>query len=247
MDLQALVWFAAALTALLAVERWTHRHLQGVALLTVGDTEISVVLYALPLLPGVALHEFSHALAATLLGAQVGRISILPVRREDHIQLGFVPVERTGPVKTLLIGIAPLVFGSLALLGIGHLGLGLGPVGIALAAGDWAGAGQGVAQVLRTRDAWLWAYLAFSISNTMLPSRSDMRAWPILALFLALVAGVVYLLGLGPSLAQPLSAALRWLAVVCTLTLLVDLPFVVLIALLEQVLSRIKGVRVEYR
>lgn len=247
MDIQALVWFAAVLVALLAVERWTHRHLQGVALLMTGDVEASVFLYALPLLPGVALHEFSHALAATLLGARVGRISIFPVRNGDRIQLGFVPVERTGPVKTALIGLAPLIAGCLALLGIGHLGLGLGPVGTALAAGDWAGAGRGLAQTLRARDAWLWAYLAFAISNTMLPSRSDMRAWPVLVIFLALVSGLVYLLGMGPSLVQPLSAALRWLAVICTLTLLVDLPFVLLIALLERVIGRARGMRVEYR
>ncbi|MCS7283517.1 MAG: M50 family metallopeptidase [Anaerolineae bacterium] len=247
MDLQALVWFATVLVALLAVERWTHRHLQGVALLITGDTEVSVFLYALPLLPGVALHEISHALAATILGARVGRISIFPVRQGDRIQLGFVPVEQTGPLKTALIGLAPLLIGCLVLLLIGHLGLGLGPVGTALAAGDWKAAGQGLAQVLRTRDAWLWAYLAFAVSNTMLPSRSDMRAWPVLLLFFALVAGIVLLLEMGPALAQPLSAALRWLAVICTLTLLVDLPFVLLIALLEYLLSRLRGVRVEYR
>ncbi len=247
MDIYALLWFAAALVALLRLERWIHQHLQGVALLTVGDREVAVWLYALPLLPGVILHELSHALAAYLLGARVGRVSVLPVRQGDRIQLGFVPVEQTGPLRTALIGLAPLLAGCLALVLIGHLGLGLGPVGAALAGADWRGAWERLLRTLGARDAAVWVYLAFAVSNTMLPSRSDMRAWPVLALFFALVVGLVLLLDLGPTLAVPLSATLRWLAVACTLTALVDLPFVLLIFLLEWALSRLKGVRVEYR
>lgn len=247
MDIYALLWFAGALVTLLWLERWIHRHLQGVALLAAGDREVAIWLYALPLLPGVVLHELSHALAAYLLGARVGRVSVLPVRQGGRIQLGFVPVERTGPVRTALIGLAPLLIGCLVLILIGHLGLGLGPVGAALAGADWAGAWKHLRSVVQARDAWVWIYLAFAVSNTMLPSRSDMRAWPVLALFFALVVGLMLALGLGPALAVPLSATLRWLAAACTLTVLVDLPFFSLIFLLEQALSHLKGVRVEYR
>ncbi|MCX7855543.1 MAG: hypothetical protein N2556_06175 [Anaerolineae bacterium] len=247
MDIYALLWFAAALVVLLRLERWIHQHLQGVALLTVGDREVAIWLYALPLLPGVILHELSHALAARLVGVRVGRVSVLPVRQGDRIQLGFVPVERTGPVRTALIGLAPLLVGCLALVLIGHLGLGLGPVGTALARADWAGAWTHLKSVTHARDAGVWIYLAFAVSNTMLPSRSDMRAWPVLALFFAVVVGLVFLLDLGPALAVPLSATLRWLAAACTLTVLIDLPFSLIILLLERTLSRLKGVRVEYR
>ncbi|MCS7179267.1 MAG: hypothetical protein RML46_08785 [Anaerolineae bacterium] len=246
MDIGALLWFAGGLGVLLLVERWIHRHLQGVALLTVGDREAALWLYALPLLPGVLLHELSHALAASLLGARVGRLSVFPVRQGDRIQLGFVPVERTGPVKTALIGLAPLLAGCLALVLIGHLGLGLGPVGTALARADWTGAWEHLRQVTRARDVWVWVYLAFSVSNTMLPSRSDMQAWPVLAAFFAVVVGLVVLLDMGPALAGPLSATLRWLAAACTLTVLADLPFILIIAVLEKALCRLKGVRVEY-
>ncbi|HID89541.1 MAG TPA: hypothetical protein EYP52_07520, partial [Anaerolineae bacterium] len=108
--------FVAALVPLLIVERWIHRHLQGVALLLTGDPEMAVWLYALPLLPGVLLHEMSHALTAWFLGVRVGRVSVLPRRQGDRIQLGFVPVERAGPAQTAVIGLAPLVVGCLALL-----------------------------------------------------------------------------------------------------------------------------------
>lgn len=247
MDTYALLWFAAALVALLRLERWIHRHLQGVALLMVGDREVAIWLYALPLLPGVILHELSHALAAHLVGVRVGRVSVLPVRQRDRIQLGFVPVEQTGPVRTALIGLAPLLVGCLVLVLIGHWGLGLGQVGAALAGADWAKAWAHLKSVIRARDAGVWIYLVFAVSNTMLPSRSDMRAWPVLALFFAGVVGLVLLLDMGPALAVPLSASLRWLAAACTLTVLVDLLFFFLVLLLEWALSRLKGMRVEYR
>jgi hypothetical protein len=246
MDWIAFLWFAGALVPLLLLERWIHRHLQGVGFLLVGDLEVAAWFYALPLLPGVALHEFSHALAGWLLGAQVGRISLMPARAEGRIQLGFVPVEKTGAVKTALIGLAPLVTGCLALLLIGHLGLHLSPLAMALATGNWPAVPGELRQITQTPNAWVWIYLAFAISNTMLPSRSDLRAWPVIVLFLVGVAGAVALLGLGLVVVERLTDALRWLAVACGLTVLIDLPFVVLLLALEWFLGRVKGVRIEY-
>jgi len=243
MDWSAFLWFAAALVALLLLERWIHRHLQGVALLLVGDAEVAIWLYALPLLPGVLLHEISHALAALFVGARVGRISVLPARQGERIQLGFVPVEATGPLRTAFIGLAPLASGCLALLLIGHLALDLSLLGAALAAGDPQAIWAGLVQAARASDAAVWAYLAFAISNTMLPSRSDMRTWPAMLLFLAATAALVAVLGLGPTLA----GALRGLAVACTLTLLLDLPFALLILAAEWGLGWLRGLKVNYR
>jgi len=241
---------AATLVPLLLIERWIHRHLQGVMLLLTGDREIAVVLYALPLLPGVIIHELSHALAGVLLGVRVGRISIWPKVTGGHIQLGVVPVEKTGVVRASLIGLAPLLAGSAVILVIGQRVLGLGTVGAALAAGNWPGLLEGLVQMLRASDAWLWAYVIFTVSNTMLPSRTDRQAWAPLLLFLFLIGGSVWAVGLGPALvrevAQPVAMALRWLAAMCALTVIVDLPFVLSITLVERVLERIKGARVAY-
>jgi len=242
-----LLWLAAALALLLLIERWIHRHLQGVMLLLTGDPDIAVVLYALPLLPGIVIHELSHALSALLLGVRVGRISIRPKRAGQRIQLGFVPVERTDAARASLIGLAPLLTGCAAILLIGYRVFGLGAAGTALPAGDWASLAGGM---VGAADFWFWAYLIFAIGNTMLPSRADRQAWPPVMLFLLLIGVSVWLVGLGPmvieSLAASLVAALRWLTLMCAITIAVDLPFVLLIALAERLLGRIKGVRVEY-
>jgi hypothetical protein len=251
MDWTPFLWLTATLALLLLVERWIHRHLQGVMLLFTGDPDIAVPLYALPLLPGIVLHELSHAFAALLLGVRVGRISIRPKRAGQRIQLGFVPIEETNVWRASLIGLAPLLVGSAVILLIGYWVFGLGTIGESLAAGNWSTLVTELSRALKTSNALVWAYLIFAISNTMLPSRSDRQAWGPIALFLLLIGVSIWITGLGPAivahLSGPLTVALRWLATMCAITIVVDLPFALLIALTEKLLERGKGWRVDYQ
>jgi hypothetical protein len=246
-----LLWLTAALTLLLVAERWIHRHLQGAMLLLTGDPEMALVLYALPLMPGIILHEISHAVAAILLGVRVGRISIQPKLAGQRVQLGFVPVEKTDAVRASLIGLAPLLVGSSVTLLVGYLVFDIGAVGTALVAGDWASVLAGLAGMLKAPGIWIWAYAVFAVSNTMLPSRADRQAWLPVILFLALAVALVWVAGLGPavisSLSKPLAVALHWLATMCTLTLIADLPFALTITLAEKLLERVRGCKVEYQ
>jgi hypothetical protein len=250
MNWTPLLWLAVTLALLLLVERWIHRHLQGAMLLLTGDPEVAVLLYALPLLPGIFLHELSHAFAAMLLGVRVGRISIRPQLAGQRVQLGFVPVEKTDVARASLIGLAPLLAGSAVILLIGYWVFGIGAMGAALVAGNSASLATGLLSALQAPDAWLWAYVIFAVSNTMLPSRADRQAWMPVLLFLLLVGASIWAAGLWPAIVQglagPLVTALRWLATMCALTIAVDVPFMLTIALGEKLLERAKGVRVEY-
>jgi hypothetical protein len=245
------LWLSAALGLLLLVERWIHRHMQGVMLLLTGNPEIALVLYALPLLPGIILHELSHAVAALLLGAHVGRISIRPKLIGQRVQLGFVPVEKTDALRASLVGLAPLLVGSGVILLIGYAVFDIGIVGSALTSGNWSGVLDGLARMLEVPDIWVWAYFVFTVGNTMLPSRADRQAWLPVIIFLIVALALVWVAGLGPAivskLAEPLTVALNWLAMMCTLTLLIDLPFALAIVLSEKLLERVKGYRVEYQ
>jgi hypothetical protein len=252
-----LLWLAAALALLLSTERWIHRHLQGVMLLFTGDPEIAVALYALPLLPGILLHELSHALAAILVGVRVRGISIRPKRAGQRVQLGFVPVDKTDFVRASLIGLAPLLAGSSVVLLIGYHVFDIGTIDVASTTLDWANLAERLRrfavllwEAFQASDAWTWAYIVFAVSNTMLPSRSDRQAWPPIILFLLLIGALVWLAGLGPAivdgLTKPLSVALQWLGTICALTITVDLPFVLLITLAERLLERVKDLQVEY-
>jgi hypothetical protein len=245
------LWVAATLGLLLLIEHWIHRHLQGVMLLLTIDPEMAMVLYALPLLPGIILHELSHAIMAILLGARIGRISIRPKLAGQRVQLGFVPVEKTDAVRASLIGLAPLLVGSGVILLIGYLVFDIGAVRAALVVGDWTSVLAGMEGMLKAPDAWVWAYFIFAVGNTMLPSRADRQAWLPVILFLLLALALVWVTGFGPaffsSLSEPLTVALHWLAMMGTLTLIADLPFALAIALAEKLLERLRGYRVEYQ
>ena len=245
-----LLWLAVTLAALVLMDRWIHRHLQGIMLLLTGDADLAAVLYALPLFPGILLHELSHALSATLLGVKVGRLSIRPRRSGQRIQLGFVPVEKTDVVRASLIGLAPLLAGCGVILLIGYQIFDVGSLGPALANGDMRAIMAGLSGILKSRDAWLWAYIVFAVGNTMLPSRSDRQAWTPVMLFIVLVGGIIWLSGSGAAvageMARLIERALRWLALACTLTVAADVPFALLMLLTEKLLETLRGVRVQY-
>lgn len=239
------------LALLMFADRWLHRHLQGLMYLLTNDEEIALWLYALILFPGVLLHELSHAFIAALLGVKIGRINIFPRRIGNRIQLGFVPVEETDFIRASLIGAAPLFFGSLAIYGIGAGIFGTPVVIEALSRSDWWQALQGLRMVFQAPDMWFWAYLVFAVGNTMLPSRSDIHAWPLLGIVTLFLAGVVLLAGGGAFLlngfSQLLTWAFRWLIFLGGSTLLIDIPFFAVLFLLERIIGRIKGQYIVYR
>ena len=84
----------------------------------------------------------------------------------------------------------------------------------------------------------------------MLPSRADRQAWLPVIIFLLLTGVLIWVIGLGPAfaerMAEPANTALRWLALMCTFTIAMDLPFILAIVAMERLLERVKGVQVTY-
>ena len=134
---------------------------------------------------------------------------------------------------------------------IGYSVFGIGDVQSAILAGDWVTALEGLRGLLGTADCWVWLYLVFAVSNTMLPSRSDRHAWTPVLIFLGIAAALVWAGGLAPTvlevLGEPLESALRWLATMTAFTVLADLPFAAMIAGLEELLKRVRTRRTRAR
>jgi hypothetical protein len=250
MLLSSFLWFIITLVLLVLVQRWVHQHFHGVAYLITGHEEMALMLYALPLLPGVALHELSHAIVARLLGVQTANLTVVPRRQDDgHVRLGSVQVERVDVVRGSLIGLAPLLTGSFAILLIIRFAFDISTLGTAVQHGDIAGLLSSLGGVLRAPDAWLWLYLLFSIANAMMPSPADRETWPPVILFSVLLLTLALALGLTSALeglGVVADQVLRWLGAAFTITLIVDVPFVVIIFLLEATSGRALGRRVEY-
>lgn len=246
-----LIWLAAILVPLFFMKRWINRHLQGLGLLLLGDSDRAMLLYFVLLLPGILIHELSHWLTAKLLGVRTGKISFGPSnRRGNQMRLGSVTVARTDPFRASLIGVAPLISGSLAILIIGQLILGFGDVGKVLPDGQWQQVWQSLQTHLRMPDFWLWLYLIFAISNAMLPSEADREPWRPVLMFMGLTALIFYLTGWVRQVPQALAAAsltgLSYLAYAFSLTVVVDAMFIAIIAVFESLVSRLTGRQVEY-
>jgi hypothetical protein len=246
------LWLLLAFLPLLFLERWIHRHLQGVWLLLFRSEELALIVYSLILLPGVFLHEASHWLMATLLGVRAVGFSLVPTTMPDGtLRLGYVETERMDFVRETLVGAAPLIVGTGVVLWISYGRLNLGPVAVALGQGDVLALWQAWQAVMLAPDAGLWLYLTFAVSNSMLPSASDRRAWPVLALAVALVGGLLFYAGFGPSLinalAQPVDAALRALAFAFSVTVGLNLLLMPFVWAAETFLTRLTGQVINYQ
>ena len=242
-----ILWVIGAALLMWLVQRELHQHFQGLVLLLTQNDDLAALAHFLLLSPGIVAHELSHWLAARLLGVRVGPISIGPRRkRGKQMRFGSVQIVRTDAVRESLIGLAPLISGTGLVLLLARWGFGLLPT-VSPNPAEWPAT---LADCLQAPDAWLWVYLIFAISNAMLPSASDRRAWSTLGLYLALVAILAYATVGIPSVSEVwLGWGLRllsYLAYAFTLTTAIDVGALSLVLALEWSVGRLTGRRVEY-
>jgi len=129
-------------------------------------------LFAVVVLPGTALHEFSHFLVALILGAHPTFPSLIPQRIGSMWQLGEVRF-RPGHLRAMFVALAPLALAPLALW--------------------WT-------LVFVVHAAWPWyllhVWIAGALLHSCLPSRTDVRlAMPALvaiAIAIAAAAGLYF-------------------------------------------------------
>jgi hypothetical protein len=246
-----LISLAVIIIPLWALKRWITLHLQGVGLLVWGDSEMAMVLYFLALLPGIVVHELSHWLFAKALGVRTGKMSIWPRRQNrGRVRLGSVQVTRVDPFRSSLIGLAPLLVGSLVIFLIGDRVLSVSrPINAALNA-DWNGLWASLGSTTQASDFWIWLYVIFAVSNAMFPSESDRQSWLPVLVLLTLIGAVAYLSGVltdvGPEVIGGLRTLSRYLAYAFALTVVVDIGFGAVIAAVEYLLALAKRTRVQY-
>ncbi len=249
-ELMPIILVAIAFPMLLLMQRWVHTRLHELALLIMNNLERATILYALVLLPGVFLHEGSHWLTAKLLGVRTAGFSLIPRRKADgSIQLGYVEYYKTaavGPIRESLIGGAPLIVGTAVILLIGFKIFNLSGLLTAVQAGNVTLLTATLYQLFQANDLFVWLYLIFAISNAMMPSASDRRAWPV---FLAMMGGAALLLFLldlqgvlWKGLAGPTAVIFGYLGLTLAMAIAIDFVAIVIIISLEALVRKISGV-----
>ena len=99
-------------------------------------------------------------------------------------------------------------------------------------------------------DFLVWLYLLFAVSNAMMPSRSDRRAWPALILTLIVIAIALVLLDIEAVIFAGIAnwgqTIFGYLGSALSMAIAVDILFMIVLSLVEGLISRIKGVNVVY-
>ena len=245
-SIDGLIWLLAALFLLVFLQRILHREIQAVLLILTRRTGLTQVIFAFIFFPGVFLHESSHFLAAKLLGVRTGRFSLIPqAQANGKLRLGYVETASGGFLRDALIGVAPLLVGSIIVAYLAIYQLHLLPLWNYVRAAEWNRFWSGMGEVVKVSGFWVWFYLTFAISSMMMPSSSDRHAWLPVGLLAVLLIGLALLAGAGPwmleNLASPFDSFLDGLAMIFGLSGILHLMLIVPFAIFHFMLARVSG------
>jgi hypothetical protein len=223
------------------LHQFGHAHLRLIPMHVIGNNRLALWLYALVMLPGTLLHEASHAVAAFILNVEVKAISVSPAVVEDWVVLGYVQHGRIDALRHAVVGVAPLIIGTVAILLVCALAFNMPAVYQQIETGNWPEAIATLARGFETWRGWLAAYATFVISSSMFPSPSDRRGWAPIGLFFIVLLILPAVVGIDLSflswLVRPLNIMFQWLLIIFVFALVVDFVFILLLTATHQAIA----------
>jgi hypothetical protein len=186
---------------------------------------------------------------ARLLGVHTGRFSLIPRPLPGgQLQLGYVETEQTDWVRASLVGAAPLISGGLLVGFLANYQMHLPLLWNFLQNGQLTLFWMGLSSLPSLPNFWIWFFLTFVISSTMLPSNSDRHSWLPLGLVLIILFGSAILLGAGPwmekNLVPGMNSFLNAVAMLFGLSSTVHLILIIPFYGINKILARISRYKV---
>lgn len=249
MQFTGLLWFVLMLLPLVFLQRLLHREIQILFFLLTRNKPLTIGIFSMLFFPGVFLHELSHYLMAKLLGVRTGRFSLIPQSLSNgNLQLGYVETEKTDFVRDSLVGLAPLIAGTLFMAYAGMVQMQLDTLWEVFRNGQFDLFWMGVGLIPAMPDFYLWFYLIFAVSSTMLPSESDRHAWLPLGIWTGILLAVALFAGAGgwmlENIAPLLDTLLRSVALLFGFSNIVHVVLLLPLMLLRRTITYILQVEV---
>lgn len=160
------------LIALFFVSRVTITHLFKVLRLVFRHDKIVYSFIAFIFFPGTVIHELSHFIVAILLFLKVRDIHVFPQWEGQQLKLGRVYYEKKDVVRSIIVGIAPIIVGLLLFWWLFSLQL-----------------FQSSNIILKIIVSWF----IFILSTTMFSSRQDLIDIIYLVPVAVIIAGIIYI------------------------------------------------------
>jgi branched-subunit amino acid transport protein len=216
--------------ALTFLSRYTTKNIMNFFYLMTGSKKITLILIHFIFLPGVIIHELSHLIIANLLLVHTGKIRIFPDlnSKNQQISLGSVEVAKSDFLRSVIIGLAPTITGSLLLALIYSL---IDPL-------SWFITGTHNINIIHITGI----YLLFVISNTLHTSPSDRRYLPHLIIFLGAIFIIYRLLQLNLSFPVDLAVNFDYLLANLSQSFLMAIILSSLILVLFKLLNSLMSV-----
>jgi hypothetical protein len=228
--------------ALRRLEVWLHQHIFKVGWLVTKQYQTTTILYYAFFLPGILLNQLTVWIVAGMLNVRADRSIAWPQKQEiGELKLNFVQLAKnTDPFRVALINTSPLVVGMIAIWHIANNILNtpafLESLGGSGLLGNVASAAS---ELTAAPDFWLWFYTAFTISNTMMPKFQSLRGWRVIFIAVAIIAGVLFLVGAGNQVV--LTNSLNALSGILGIMISLDLVMLAVLGTLEAIIERITG------
>ncbi len=230
------------------LEHWLHQHIFKVGWLLTKSYHTTTILYYAFFLPGVVLYEFSYWLMAGILNVRAERAIQMPQKQEiAELNLNFVKLPKnTPPFKLAVITATPLLVGFACVWLIATHILDMTGFVSRVGSGGLADLTAALSALTTAPDFWLWIYLVFTISNTMVPNLKDLRGARFLILVVIVVIGFFIVVGAGSEVvvrtfAGSVADALYLIASIFMVIIGINLFITAILGTIEALIERITG------
>lgn len=180
------VFFCVEFFVLFLSSRFLFKSFFALIYFVFHSQKVAVFLLSVFFFPGVFIHEIAHLLMASLLRVGTHGIEFMPELKGNSLKMGSVKVEQSDILRSLLIGVAPIIMGSLII-----------SASMFVLSKIFSYA-QIFSSPLSFAMALFVGYVIFVIANTMFSSKKDVEGAVELLFAVVLLGGVLYLAGFSP-------------------------------------------------